>query len=103
MVAGQQMKSIDDVSAIQLQTPEKKNESIYERDLAEFLGNQENYLEFDMGQLDEEELPFMIVDKDTGKVYDTRNDEHVERLSYIATESFRQTDELGSSLKQSIR
>ncbi len=56
-----------------------------------------------MGQLDEEELPLMIVDKDTGKVYDTRNDKHVERLSYIATESFRQSDDLGASLKQSIR
>jgi hypothetical protein len=96
------MKSIDDMSAIPTKTPEKKSESINDKDLDEFLGNQDNYLEFDMGQLDEEELPFMIVDKDSGKVYDTRNDKHVERLTTVATESFRQTDELGrSTLKQS--
>ena len=31
-------------------------------------------MEVDMGQIDEEERPFMIVDKDTGRIYDVRND-----------------------------
>jgi hypothetical protein len=71
------MKSIDDVSAIPMKMAEKKSTSDNNYDLAEFLGNEENYLEVDMGQIDEEELPFMIIDKDSGKVYDTRNDKHV--------------------------
>lgn len=45
-----------------------------------------------MGQIEEEELPFMIIDKDSGKVYDTRNDKHVERLSNV-TASIRQSEE----------
>jgi hypothetical protein len=52
-----------------------------------------------MGQIDEEELPFMIIDKDSGKVYDTRNDKHVERLSNIVTGSFKQNDEVTPSPK----
>lgn len=55
--------------------------------MAEFLGH-EDYSEVDMGQIEEEELPFMIIDKDSGKVYDTRNNKHVERLSNV-TASFR--------------
>ena len=39
----------------------------------------------DMGQIDEEERPFMIVDKDTGKVYDMRNETHLNRLTNHAT------------------
>lgn len=35
----------------------------------------------DMGQIDEEERPFMIVDKDTGKMYDLRKDRVVDRLT----------------------
>jgi hypothetical protein len=42
--------------------------------LAAYLDDQENYMEVDMGQIDEEERPFMIVDKDTGRIYDVRND-----------------------------
>jgi len=41
-----------------------------------------------MGQIDEEERPFMIVDKDTGRVYDMRNDKHVDRLTDTATTRF---------------
>ena len=47
--------------------------------LAEFLS--EDYLEVDMGQLKDEERQFMVVDKDTGRVYDLRNERHVERLT----------------------
>ena len=34
----------------------------------------------DMGMLDEEELKYMIVDKDTGDVYDMRDEEDMELL-----------------------
>ena len=53
--------------------------------LAAYLDDQENYMEVDMGQIDEEERPFMIVDKDTGRIYDVRNDAQVERLTGLAT------------------
>ena len=56
-----------------------------DQNLVEFLGNEENILEVDMGQIDEEERPFKIVDKDTGRIYDIRNDKHIERLTDLAT------------------
>ena len=34
-----------------------------------------------MGLLKDEERQFMVVDKDSGHVYDLRNERHVERLS----------------------
>jgi len=34
-----------------------------------------------MGQIEEEERPFMIVDKDSGRIYDMRNDKAVGRLT----------------------
>ena len=89
-ISKKQMPSIGDVSAIsgiQRQVTQTKSKSSSDIALAEFLGN-EDYSEVDMGQIDEEELPFMIIDKDSGKVYDTRNDKHVERLSNV-TASFR--------------
>jgi len=42
---------------------------------------EEDIITVDMGQIEEEERPFMIVDKDTGKVYDIRNERHVDRLT----------------------
>lgn len=39
----------------------------------------------DMGMLDEEELKYMIVDKDTGDVYDMRDEEDMEFLSNQTT------------------
>jgi hypothetical protein len=30
-----------------------------------------------MGELDEEERQYLLIDKDTGKVYDLRNDMHL--------------------------
>jgi len=33
-----------------------------------------------MDDIDAEEKPFMIVDKDTGRIYDIRNNLHVDRL-----------------------
>lgn len=34
-----------------------------------------------MGRMDEEDRPYLILDKDTGAVYDMRRDDHVEFLS----------------------
>jgi hypothetical protein len=31
----------------------------------------------DMGEIDDEEKQFLIIDKDTGQVYDIRNDMHL--------------------------
>ena len=42
----------------------------------------------DMGQIDEEDQPYMIVDKDTGRMYDMRNDNHLGRLTDTATTRF---------------
>lgn len=33
--------------------------------------------EIDMGQIDEEEKQFLLIDKDTGRVYDMRNETHL--------------------------
>ena len=33
--------------------------------------------EIDMGQIEEEDRPFLLIDKDTGKVYDIRNEDHL--------------------------
>jgi hypothetical protein len=35
----------------------------------------------DMGKLEEEEQKFLIVDKDTGDVYDMRNQDHIQFLN----------------------
>jgi hypothetical protein len=45
----------------------------------------------DMGTVAEEDKPFMIVDKDTGRVYDMRNPEHLDRLSEPVMEHMSQT------------
>jgi len=47
--------------------------------LVEYL--QDDYYEYDMGQIEEEDRPFMIVDNDSGKIFDTRIDRHVERAN----------------------
>lgn len=59
-----------------------------DKNMVDFLDDEANYLEVDMGQIDEEERPFMVVDKDTGRVYDIRNEKHVDRLTDVFT-SFR--------------
>lgn len=75
--------SLEAVSAIQLATPtmdlRRGRDRFVSDNLHEFLS--EDYLEVDMGQLKDEERQFMVVDKDTGRVYDIRNDRHVERLT----------------------
>jgi hypothetical protein len=42
--------------------------------IIEYLNNDNNFEELDMGQIDEEDKPFILIDKDTGKVYDIRNE-----------------------------
>ncbi len=54
----------------------------------------------DMGQIDDEERPFMIVDKDTGHVYDIRRPDHVDALTN--QQSVRSSSTVGSlSIKSS--
>ena len=47
----------------------------------------------DMGQIDDEERPFMIVDKDTGHVYDIRRPDHIDALTN--QQSVRSTSMVG--------
>ncbi len=39
------------------------------------------YDEIDMGQIDEEERQYLLIDKDTGKVYDLRNEDSLNRIT----------------------
>ena len=50
-----------------------------QHNVKELLG--ENPLEVSMGAMPEGERVFKVVDKDTGRVYDVRNEAHVERLN----------------------
>jgi D-alanyl-D-alanine carboxypeptidase len=34
-----------------------------------------------MGQIDEEERQYLLIDKDTGRVYDLRNEDSLKRLA----------------------
>lgn len=48
--------------------------------MLELLQNDNIFDEIDMGQLDEEDKQFLLIDKDTGRVYDMRNETHLQRL-----------------------
>lgn len=50
-------------------------------ELLYYENGEDMYEEIDMGQLDEEEKQYLIVDKDSGKVYDIRNERHLQRIS----------------------
>ena len=54
-----------------------------------------------MGTIDEEDRPFMIVDNDTGKIFDTRIDKHVEKVTNDARRTTIHTKSSGPSLSQS--
>ena len=45
--------------------------------ILDLLNNDNTYEEIDMGQLDEEEKQFIIADKDSGRLYDIRNESHL--------------------------
>lgn len=42
---------------------------------------QDVFEEIDMGQIEEEDRPYLLVDKDTGRVYDMRNENHLKKLN----------------------
>lgn len=50
--------------------------------MMELLQNENDNIfeEIDMGQIDEEDRPFLLIDKDTGRVYDMRNETHLKKL-----------------------
>ena len=50
--------------------------------------------EIDMGQIDEEERQYLLIDKDTGRVYDLRNEDSLRRITSKQT---RLTTDLSSS------
>jgi hypothetical protein len=49
--------------------------------IIEYLNNDSNFEELDMGQIDEEDRPFILIDKDTGKVYDIRNESVIQKFT----------------------
>jgi hypothetical protein len=44
-------------------------------------GQDKLFEEIDMGQIDEEERQYLLIDKDTGRVYDLRNEDSLKRLA----------------------
>jgi hypothetical protein len=44
-------------------------------------GEEKFFQAIDMGELDEEEKQYLLIDKDTGRVYDLRNDTHLQRIT----------------------
>ena len=75
-----------DISRITLTNPTRKTHSNEDQQLLKLIKTKEEQDEMgidliDMGQIDDEERPFMIVDKDTGNVYDIRRPDHVDALS----------------------
>ena len=48
--------------------------------MIEMLQNDNIFEEIDMGQIDDEERQFFLIDKDTGRAYDIRNENHLQRL-----------------------
>ena len=62
-------------------TPYTETNYLEDSKLMEFLNNDNNFEELDMGEIDDEDKPFILVDKDTGKIYDIRNENVVQKLS----------------------
>lgn len=57
------------------------------------------FQEIDMGELDEEERQYLLIDKDTGKVYDLRNENHLHK---ITAKSTRITQDLNSTTSSNV-
>jgi hypothetical protein len=74
-----------DISRITLTNPSRKTQGNDDRNLLKLLkavvDDDMGIDLIDMGQIDDEERPFMIVDKDTGNVYDMRRPDHIDALS----------------------
>lgn len=59
---------------------------------------EEDYYEYDMGNIDDEDRPFMIVDTDTGRIFDTRNDTHVSKVTEESTKSIATSNDVRKSM-----
>lgn len=74
-----------DISRITLSNPSRKTQGNDDQNLLKLLkaevDDDMGIDLIDMGQIDDEERPFMIVDKDTGNVYDMRRPDHIDALS----------------------
>ena len=62
--------------------------------------NNDGVQEVDMGQIDEEDRPFLIFDQDSGKYYDIRNEETLTRLTDNVTTRF--TSETDKSMSKNV-
>lgn len=51
-----------------------------------------------MGQIDDEERQYLIIDKDTGKVYDVRNERHVARITKEVTTTPNKSNDLSQEI-----
>ena len=64
---------------------ESSKNIIDDRDLINFLQSESgcdvNIEEIDMGQIDEEDRKYIIIDKDTGLIFDLRNEERVSKIT----------------------
>lgn len=58
----------------------------------------EDFIEIDMNVIKDEDKVFLVIDKDTGRAYDMRNERHVERL----TESEMTKSYMSSSKSTSV-
>ena len=88
------MPSIEGITSIQINTPTISRNEFGPNDrletvqnLDEFLFN--DYLEIDMGTLKDEERQFMVVDKDSGRVFDIRNIKHEKYLERLSTSEYK--------------
>ena len=94
-----------DISRITQTNPSRKTQGNEDQQLLKLLKTNEEQDEMgidliDMGQIEDEERPFMIVDKDTGHVYDIRRPDHVDALTN--QQSVRSSSTVGSvSVKSS--
>ena len=68
--------------------------------MMDLLNNDNMFEEIDMGQIDEEERQFFLIDKDTGRAYDMRNEVHLQLLSERQT---RLTTDLNTTSGSSTR
>ena len=47
----------------------------------DYLGGKNLFYEIDMGQMDEEDKQYLLIDKDTGRVYDLRNEDQLTKIA----------------------
>lgn len=64
-------------------------------------GSQGMFQEIDMGEIDEEERQYLLIDKDTGKVYDLRNEVHLQKITSKQTRLTTDMNNVSTSSHQS--